>query len=395
MNLVVRDDATVPVYSRAQLNRSSRLGCSTATEETMRCLGIDVHVSTTVWCLVNELGEVGATGKVPTTQEGLSRMLCEVGGPRDLVIGQEVGKMTAFVQDVLVAHGGEIKSFNAHHLRMIASSRKKTDRRDAFWIAKALQTGMTPHPVYVPTGEIRQLRRLLSRRAAIVDDRRRWLLRARSYLHAAGLKPRAGRSVGALLNWAMESSTGIEADLHEAVSLCERLFQALQTEQERIEKTLFEQAAKIEAIRRLMTIRGVGIKVATMVYAWIGDVKRFPDARALASYVGLVPSVHQSGTSSYTGHITKQGSSRLRSLLVQSGHLLLLRCRGEDARPLRSIAERVHTGRGRRKIAVVAGARHVLRIAYYILRDGTSSDPSRLSGHTAQETEGKMDSKAA
>jgi hypothetical protein len=68
----------------------------------MRYLGIDVHVSTTVWCLLNEAGEVTATGKVPTTQEGLSRMPSEAGGPRDLVIGQEVGKMTAFVQDVLV-----------------------------------------------------------------------------------------------------------------------------------------------------------------------------------------------------------------------------------------------------------------------------------------------------
>ena len=110
----------------------------------MRYLGIDVHVSTTVWCLLNETGEVVANGKVPTTQEGLSRLLSELGGPRDLVIGQEVGTMTAFVQDVLVAYGADIKSFNAHHLRMIASSRKKTDRRDAYWIARALQTGMTP-----------------------------------------------------------------------------------------------------------------------------------------------------------------------------------------------------------------------------------------------------------
>ena len=124
-------------------------------------------------------------------------------------------------------------------------------------------------------------------------------------------------------------------------------------------------------------------------------MKRFPDARSLASYAGLVPSVHQSGTSSYTGHITKQGSSALRSMLVQSGHILLLRCRSEEAQPLRAIAERVHTARGRRKIAVVAAARHVLRIAYYILRDGTTYDPNRLGGHTAQVTEAEMDVEAA
>jgi hypothetical protein len=40
---------------------------------------------------------------------------------------------------------------------MISASRKKTDRRDAYWIARALQTGLHPHPVYLPMGEIREL----------------------------------------------------------------------------------------------------------------------------------------------------------------------------------------------------------------------------------------------
>jgi len=40
---------------------------------------------------------------------------------------------------------------------------------------------------------------------------------------------------------------------------------------------------------------------------------------------------------------------------------------------------RVHTARKRRKIAVIAAARHILRIAYYVLRDGTVYDPARLA----------------
>jgi len=38
-------------------------------------------------------------------------------------------------------------TFNPYHLRVIAASRKKTDKRDAYWLARAVQTGMTPHPV--------------------------------------------------------------------------------------------------------------------------------------------------------------------------------------------------------------------------------------------------------
>ena len=47
-------------------------------------------------------------------------------------------------------------SILAYHLQVIAASHKKTDKRDAYWIARTLQTGMTPHPVYIPTGQVRR-----------------------------------------------------------------------------------------------------------------------------------------------------------------------------------------------------------------------------------------------
>ena len=107
-------------------------------------------------------------------------------------------------------------------------------------------------------------------------------------------------------------------------------------------------------------------------------MQRFPDAKALAAYAGLVPSVRQSGDAQRLGSITKTGSKALRSTLVQAAHVLTNRCRRTDARPLQAIGARVHTSRGRREIATVALARHLLRIAYYILRDGTVYDPKRL-----------------
>jgi hypothetical protein len=59
------------------------------------------------------------------------------------------------------------------------------------------------------------------------------------------------------------------------------------------------------------------------------------------------------------------------------------RCRGPAAAPLHAIGTRIRTSRGRRKIAIVAVARHLLRLAYYLLRDGTAYDPTRLRGEEA------------
>src|SRR5437870_13408875 len=139
-------------------HRSSRQRGSTRREGTVRYLGMDVHATSTVWCLLDGTGAVVARGRVATTTAGLAELIRELGGGADLVAGHEVGTMAYFVHDTLTAAGVRCLAFNAQHLRMIAASRKKTDRRGAYWIAKAPQSGMYPPPVYLPTGEERELR---------------------------------------------------------------------------------------------------------------------------------------------------------------------------------------------------------------------------------------------
>jgi transposase len=156
---------------------------------------------------------------------------------------------------------------------------------------------------------------------------------------------------------------------------------AASAELAKVDATLSQLAKGIDVVQRLQTIPAVGEKVALVIYAWVGDATRFRSARELASYAGLVPSVRQSGKTETLGGITRMGSPQLRSMLVQSGHVLLAKCRGEDglpAAPLKALALRVEAKRARRKIAVVAAARHILRIAYHVMRDGTSYDPKRL-----------------
>ena len=54
---------------------------------------------------------------------------------------------------------------------------------------------MTPHPVYIPSGEVRRLRQLLSQRDGLRRDRKRWLVRAKSAVRAAGLSTRVAPDV--------------------------------------------------------------------------------------------------------------------------------------------------------------------------------------------------------
>jgi transposase len=352
----------------------------------MKYLGMDVHGKATVYCLLDAQGEVVERGTLATAAAELTALVRRLLSMEELTCGQEVGTMSHFVHDIVTAAGARILSFNAQHLRMIASSRKKTDKRDAYWIGKCLQTGMMPHPVHIPTTEVRRLRSLLSQRRAVASERKRWMLRARSHLRAAGTPlARGAGKITKKLEQVLERSEGLDAHRAEALELCARQEQQLRTELRRIEKSLFVEARRIDAVRRLRTIPAVGVWVGLAIYAGVGDIRRFRNARLLSAYAWIVPSVHQSGESTRSGPITKEGSTALRSVLVQAGHVLLFRCASEEARPLRQLAQRVHTARVRRKIAVVAAARFILRTAFYILRDGTSYEPQRLRAVVKEE----------
>jgi transposase len=340
---------------------------------------MDVHAESTVWCLVDQQGEVLREGKVATSTAALTALVQELGNEEEVLAGQEVGTLTCLVHDALTAAGTRILSFNAQQLRMIAASRKKSDRRDAYWIAKALQSGMHPHPVYVPTGEIRELRAVLSRRRVLKAEHNRWRYRARAYLRAAGCPAaRGATALRAALRPRDQPANDRVPWLADSLALCQRQEAALRLELQRIDAVLAARIHAIEAIGRLLTVPGIGPLTATTIYAWVGDVRRFPNAKALAAYAGLVPSVRQSGGTVTYGGITKQGAPALRVTLVQAAHVLLSRCRGAEATPLQAIGLRIRGSRGRRKIAVVALARHLLRIAYHLLREGTTYDAKRL-----------------
>ena len=353
-------------------------GSSTRMEKTVNYLGIDVHSTASIWCLLDSQGETVATGRSETTFPALSELASELRERDDLLAGQEVGSQCYLVSDAFHHAGVPILSFNAAHLRVIAASRKKTDRRDAYWIARSLQTGMTPHPVYLPTGELRELRRLLQRRRIVQRDRNRWQYRARATLRSVGIRARPGAFyLRKLMNRLIERPDGVDTDILESLGLAQRFITLLEEELSHIEAMLHVRTRGHELVERLQTIPGIGPICATTIYATIGDIHRFPTARHLASYAGLVPSVRQSGDTNRLGHITREGSKYLRASLVQSAHMAT-RAKTPRAEPIRNIYDRIRGSRGRRKIAVVAVARHLLRIAFYVWRDGTAYDPTKL-----------------
>ena len=117
-----------------------------------------------------------------------------------------------------------------------------------------------------------------------------------------------------------------------------------------------------EDVRLIMTLPGVGAAVAQAVIAALGDWSRFRDADHAASYLGLVPSVRQSAEHCHHGSVTKAGNSHARWLLTQAAQQVA-RHPGPLGVFFRRLARRKH-----RNVAVVATARKLVTVAYYMLK---------------------------
>jgi transposase len=202
-----------------------------------------------------------------------------------------------------------------------SSDRVKTDRKDAELLARLLLAGSL-HRVVVPPPEVEAARELTRAH----DACRRDLMTARHRVSKMLL--RHGRVYGQATTWTTRhrawlsrqrfdeaASDLVFADLLAAVDglSARKAAIALQLSQ------LATDPAWWPTVARLRAFRGIDTLTAFSLHLELGgDWRRFERASQLAAWLGLTPSLSQSGQSSRQGSITKTGSMLARRLLVES-----------------------------------------------------------------------------
>ena len=138
-----------------------------------------------------------------------------------------------------------------------------------------------------------------------------------------------------------------------------RQWEFLQQEIERMDEALAELARSPRyqaAIDELVKLQGVGLLTALVFLTEIGELGRFANRRQISAYLGLVPRSYESGAAGdRKGHITRQGSSRVRRVLCQAVWSRV-RPQGPDEAVYRRLVEK---NPKRKKIAVVAAMRRL------------------------------------
>jgi transposase len=276
-------------------------------------------------------------------------------------VGMEASGHARWFERLLAELNFELWVGDAAEIRAKRVRKQKTDREDARHILRLVLEDRFPR-IWVASWENRDLRQLLWHRHRMVQARTRIMNQLQAVALNEGLrcKKRLWREQGRqqlesfrLAPWASRRRTDLLDLLDRLNPTIAELTQAIELEVE-----------KCAEARRLMTHPGVGALTALAYVLIIGRADRFRCGKQIASYLGLVPKEESSGNRRRLGHITKQGSSILRFLLVEAAQVTV-----------RSIPEwrnkyfHLAMRRGR-KIAKVAMARRLAVRLYWMWRQG-------------------------
>jgi transposase len=361
-----------------------------------RCCGLDVHKKLVVACLITP----DATGQRTKQVRTFRTVVADLLALRDWLMAAGCTHVAmestgVYWKPIYRLLEGDVTLLvvNAQHIKAVPG--RKTDVRDAEWLADLLQHGLVRGSFIPPTSQ-RELRDLTRYRSTVVEERSRMVNRLQKTLEDTNLKLASvvsdimGKSAQAMLAALIRGETDPVVLANLAQGRLRKKQQELQaalvgtvTDHHRF--LLSEQLGHIgeldaaitrmnqeiatrlhaedEALALLDTIPGVSERIAQGILAELGaDMSHFPSAKHLASWAGLCPGNHESAGRHLSGK-TRKGSPWLRQLLMEAAHAAS-RTNTYVAAQYRRLAAR----RGHKK-ALVAVAHTLLTIIYHILRD--------------------------
>ena len=362
-----------------------------------RCAGIDVHKRSVVVCriVLTDDGEwLRETRTYGTTSEELLRLSDWLAAGGCTHVGVEsTGEFWKPVFNILEG-SFEVWLLNAQRVRAVPG--RKTDVRDAEWIAELLRHGLV-QPSFIPPRHQRELRELTRQRTNFVRGRATLVNRVQKVLESTNLKLTAvvsnvagasGRAILAALLDGEEDVT-VLADLARGKLRKKRdqleqalsgrlqphhrfLLTELLARIDGLDETIARFDAEIarvctvneeeEVVELLDTIPGVGRAMAELLVAEIGvDMAKFPTPAHLAAWAGVAPGSNESAGRQRSGR-TRKGNAWLKTALVQAARGAA-RTKGTA---LAAQYRRVAARRGARR-AIMAVAHRLLIIAYHVI----------------------------
>lgn len=297
---------------------------------------------------------------------------------RKVVVGLEATGNDRWFRKLVVESGHELLVGDASAIHASQPREQRTDKRDARHILRLLVENRFP-AVWQPSVGNEQQRQLLMHRCRLVRMRTRIKNQLDSIAKSEGLT--GSRS------WSAQRRGQIEALpltgwYGQRRSDLLQLLDGLELQIKPLDRAVEAAAGQDAEARLLMTHPGVGPVVSLAYVLVVGDWRRFPRGKQVGSYLGLIPSEASSGKrQQQMGHITKQGNTLLRWLLVEAATTAQRYDPGWHRQYVRLSMTKHH---GVAKVAIA----HKLAVRlYWMLRSGQDYQQIKERGSHARQSE--------
>jgi transposase len=328
----------------------------------MRSIGIDLHKRSLTVCVIDKTTGETFISRFLTNDESRIRAFFEKQQPFEAVV--EASGTYEWLWLLLEPLAERLVLAHPSKLRIIAESKKKTDRFDARALAHLLAQDEVPE-AYRPSPQQREYQHMVKHRVVLVRQRSRLRVQIRSILAARNLDQPG------LFGLPKERFCDLPLPVAEKFRVLE-LLSLLEVFEKSIdvatrELKAFREAAPEDQKKNheiAKSVPGVGDLTADVVLASLGPVDRFRSVEKVTAYSGLVPGGRRSDQRHIELGITKEGPRILRWALTEAAW------RATRSSPYwKQIFESIAKRRGRKK-AIIAVARRLLAVIYTLLRKG-------------------------
>jgi transposase len=288
-------------------------------QATMTCVGLDVHARSTHAAAIDVVSGELRRVRFGPGYEGVVSWLAELAAP--VRAAYEAGPTGFGLARAASAVGVQMLVAAPSKTPRAKGDRVKSDRKDAELLARLLLAGQLK-PVVIPPAWLEAIRHLARTREQVRRDL------ARSRHRVSKLLLVEGRVYPEKTTWNWRhhqwlasqrfAFEGTELAFVDLLASVDGLLARRQALDERLSRIATDERLW-PTVSRLRTFRGVDTLTALTLHLELGgDWRRFSSPRQLSSWLGLTPSLDQSGESMTQGSITKTGSSIARRLLVES-----------------------------------------------------------------------------
>ena len=358
-----------------------------------RCCGIDVHKILIVACFRNgKKTELRKYDTLTSSIKELAIWLIENGC--EMVAMESTGAYWKPIYNILELLCLDVMVVNAHHMKNVPG--RKTDAKDAEWIADLLQHGLL-RGSYIPNKEQRELREVVRYRKSLIEERSREINRLEKTLEGANIKLSSyvsdltGVSSRKLLNQAMEGEVTpdnigdlIHYSMQDKIPILLKAMNGVLTPiQKKLVQAILDHIDDMsrrikdlddiinkemkdyeDAIKKIEELPGIGTRSAEVILAEIGiDMSRFPTAAHISSWSGLCPGNNESAGKRKSGK-TNKGNKHLKSILIQCAKT----AKNNKNSFFYAQYQRLVVRRGANR-ATVAVAHSMLIAIYHVLKD--------------------------